>query len=56
MMPVIRVGSILGIPIRPHFTWLFVFFLVAWSVATRYLPSTYEGWTKGQYWTVGIGA
>ena len=34
----IRIARILGIPIQVHYTWLIVFFLIAWSLATGYFP------------------
>ncbi|MGH2405774.1 MAG: M50 family metallopeptidase [bacterium] len=33
-----RVARILGIPIEVHATWLIVFILIAWSLATGYFP------------------
>lgn len=34
----LRLGRILGIPILIHYTWLIVFGLVAWSLASGYFP------------------
>ena len=48
------VGRILGVDIRVHFSWVFIFALIAWSLATIWLPSRYDGWSGGQYWAVGI--
>ena len=48
------VGRLFGVSIRVHFSWVFIFALIAWSLASSWLPSQYEGWSSGQYWAVGI--
>ncbi|MBI4281916.1 MAG: site-2 protease family protein [Chloroflexi bacterium] len=53
MSGVVKLGRLFGVEIRVHFSWVFVFLLVAWSLATRYLPTEYPGWTKSAYWWVG---
>ncbi|HET8679472.1 MAG TPA: site-2 protease family protein [bacterium] len=35
----LRIARIFGIPIEVHATWLIVFVLIAWSLATGYFPS-----------------
>jgi Zn-dependent protease len=47
-------GRLFGINISVHFSWILVFLLVAWSLATGYLPDRYPAWTRVSYWTVGI--
>ena len=32
-----QLGTIMGIPLRVHFSWLLVFGLITWSLSTRYL-------------------
>jgi Zn-dependent protease len=49
----LEIFEIWGIPIRIHLSWLFVFGLVAWSLAAGYFPHEYPGWTAGTYWAVG---
>ncbi|MBM3956836.1 MAG: site-2 protease family protein [Gemmatimonadetes bacterium] len=56
MSGVVELGRLFGIGIRVHFSWLFVFFLVTWTLATQYLPGAYPGWTAGAYWAVGAAA
>lgn len=56
MSGVFQIGSLFGIRIRVHFSWVFIFFLVAWSLAAGYLPSEYPGWTRNTYWGIGIAA
>src|SRR5687767_6252035 len=34
----VRIARIFGIPIEVHFSWLIVFGLIAWSLATGYFP------------------
>ena len=51
------IGKILGIPIRIHWTLWLVFVLIAWSLATSYLPATYgTNLTQTQDWIVGIAS
>jgi Zn-dependent protease/CBS domain-containing protein len=42
-----------GIPIGVHYTWLIAFFMITWSLAAGYFPSTYPGWSRPTYWIVG---
>ena len=46
-------GSLFGVRIQVHFSWVFIFALIAWSLASSWLPSRYE-WSTTQYWAVGI--
>ncbi len=39
----VRPGRIAGIEIGIHYTWLFAFVLVAWSLADGYFPSDAPG-------------
>jgi Zn-dependent protease len=48
----IKIGKISGIDIKLNYSWLFIFLIITWSLATTYLPSQYPG--KGESW--GIGA
>jgi len=49
-----HIVKVFGFDIRAHFSWVFIFLLIAWSVATRVLPAEFPGWTPGTYWTVGV--
>lgn len=49
-----RLGRIAGIEVGVHYTWLFAFVLIAWSLAAGFFPSRYPGWTVGTYWLAGI--
>src|ERR671939_1928124 len=50
----LKLGSIAGIEIRVHYTWLFAFVLIAWSLAQGYFPSTSAGQSAGTYWALGL--
>ena len=50
----VRLGKIMGIPIRIHFTLWFVFILIAWSLAVGYMPHQYPGLSVVTYWAIGI--
>ena len=50
----VRLGKIMGIPIIIHYTLWFVFILIAWSLATGYMPSQYPGLGLLTYWAIGI--
>jgi hypothetical protein len=49
-----RIGGIAEVGI--HYTWLFAFALVAWSLAGGFFPANYPGWGVSTYWVVGIVA
>lgn len=48
-----KIGSILGIPIRVHFSWLIVFGLITWSLSTYYFPAAAPDLPAVSYWTKG---
>jgi Zn-dependent protease/predicted transcriptional regulator len=50
------VGSIAGIPLRVHYTWLFAVVLITWSLAAGFFPATHPGWATGAYWMAGVVA
>ncbi|MBI4305782.1 MAG: site-2 protease family protein [Chloroflexi bacterium] len=52
----LRLGRSAGIEIGIHYTWLFAFALIAWSLAEGFFPDRYEGWARSTYWTTGIAA
>ncbi len=49
-----QIGQVLGIPIKIHVSWFFVFVFVTWSLASGYLPDVLPGLSAVRYW--GIGA
>ncbi len=50
----LRLGAILGIPIRIHYTWLVIFGLLSWSLAGGYFPQRYPDLPIAAYWIRGI--
>jgi CBS domain-containing protein len=48
-----NLGTVWGVPVGVHFSWLVVFGLVTWSLAAGYFPGEYAGWAPAAYWTVG---
>ncbi len=52
----IRLGKIMGIPVRIHYTLWLVFILIAWSLAVGYMPHQYPGLNSITYWAIGIAS
>ncbi|WP_455364713.1 site-2 protease family protein [[Eubacterium] cellulosolvens] len=52
----VRLGRIMGIPVRIHYTLWFVFILIAWSLAAGYMPQQYPGLGVAAYWGIGIAS
>ena len=50
----VSLGKIMGIPVSIHYTLWFVFFLIAWSLASGYMPKEYPGLSAATYWGIGI--
>ncbi|MGH2754805.1 MAG: CBS domain-containing protein [Actinomycetota bacterium] len=49
-------ARIRGIPVGAHWSWLFVFALVVWSLGTALFPRTYPGLSDGTYLVMGFAA
>jgi Zn-dependent protease len=47
-------GKIFGIPIGINYTWLIIFALVTFSLATGYFPSRYANWSMFGYLSLGL--
>jgi Zn-dependent protease len=48
-----RIGSILGIPIYLHASWLLIFALITYSLAMQF-TQLHPQWSATRHWTVGI--
>lgn len=48
-----KIGTIIGIPIRVHFTWLIIFGLITWSLSTFYFPMVAPDLPLTSYWIKG---
>ncbi len=49
-----RIGTIMGIPIRVHFSWLIVFGLLTWLLSSRYFPQVTPDLPFVSYWINGV--
>jgi Zn-dependent protease len=52
MQGTFKIFTLFGIDVHVHWTWLFIFALLTWSLATGYLPAVAETWTPQQRWIV----
>jgi Zn-dependent protease len=52
----IRLGRVAGIDVGIHYTWLFAFALIAWSLAAGFFPSAAPGLAAPTYWLLGAAA
>jgi Zn-dependent protease/CBS domain-containing protein len=48
------IGHVAGIRIGIHYTWLFAFVLIAWSLAASYYPAELPRLGATTYWVIGI--
>ncbi|MBI2856096.1 MAG: site-2 protease family protein [Chloroflexi bacterium] len=49
-----KLARIAGIDIGVHYTWLFAFAIISWSLAAGLFPDSYPGWRTFAYWATGI--
>lgn len=50
----LRIGRLFGIDIHIDGSWIFIFLLVTWSLATGLFPLWHPEWTKTMNWTVAV--
>ncbi len=48
------VGRIFGIPFEIHYSWLFIFAIIVWSLAADYFPMHHPGVTGGANWVAAV--
>ncbi|MCR4321391.1 MAG: site-2 protease family protein [Candidatus Brocadiaceae bacterium] len=48
-----KVATIMGIPMRVHFSWFIVFGLITWSLSTHYFPKAAPELPVASYWIKG---
>ena len=48
------VGRIFGIPFEIHYSWLFIFAIIVWSLAADYFPMHHPGVTGGVNWVAAV--
>jgi Zn-dependent protease/predicted transcriptional regulator len=51
-----KIASVMGIPIRVHFSWFVIFGLIAWSLSTAYFPRVAPDLPVLSYWAGGLVA
>lgn len=49
-----RLFRIAGIDIGVHYTWIFIFLLISWSLAQGFFPQLYPGWDTATYWITAV--
>lgn len=49
-----KIARIAGIDIGVHYTWLFAFLIISWSLAQGYFPQSYPSWSRTLYWAAGF--
>ena len=49
----LRIGKILGISIYLHSTWVFIFAVITYMIASQY-KEQHPLWTDAQHWVVGV--
>ena len=52
----IRIARVFGVPVYIHFSWLVIFGLITWSLATGYFPARYPDLPASSYWAKGLVA
>ena len=52
----LKIATIMGIPIRVHFSWLIIFGLITWSLSTFYFPKAAPELPGLSYWISGAAA
>ncbi|MBD0299626.1 MAG: site-2 protease family protein, partial [Nitrososphaera sp.] len=48
-----QIARVRGIPVRLHFTLIIVFFLIAWTLSSSFMPQYFPNLTTVQYWIMG---
>ena len=52
----IKIGRIHNIDIELHYSWFFIFILLAWALSSAFFPLYYPGLTWFEYWALGIAS
>lgn len=50
----LRIGKLLGVPVKLHYTLILGVLLIAWTLAVGYLPPEYPGLSLATYWFIGV--
>ena len=54
MFSTFRIGKIAGIEIGVHWSWLFIFVLITWTIAGGILEDFFPEWSDTQRWAVSV--
>ncbi len=52
----IEIFEVAGIQVAIDYSWLVIFALILWSLASGYFPGQYPGYSTANYWLVGLVA
>jgi Zn-dependent protease/CBS domain-containing protein len=50
----LRLFRVAGIDIGIHYTWIFIFLLISWSLAAGVFPAQHPGQSTAIYWAMGV--
>lgn len=48
-----KIATVMGIPMRVHFSWFIIFGLITWSLSTHYFPKAAPDLPLAAYWIKG---
>jgi len=54
MKPSLHLFNIAGVRIGAHYSWVFSFVLISWSLSIGYYPSSYPDWPTEIHWIMGV--
>jgi len=49
----VRLGKLFGIKVELHYSWFFIFALLAWALSTQFFPYYFPDFNKLESWIVG---
>jgi Zn-dependent protease len=49
-----KIATLMGIPVRLHFSWFIIFGLITWSLSSYYFPEAAPDLPRISYWLKGI--
>jgi Zn-dependent protease len=50
----LRIGRVMGVPLRIDASWLLIFVWVTWSLAAGYFPQNHPDWSQGLIWALAV--